>query len=510
MLNRRIEEFVSRYLVQYSVSADKTKFVHDPLLGTIEIWPHEQCLVDTPLLQRLRQVHQTGCVYATYPSASHTRFEHTLGVVHLASRMARALRDRFDDTVDETTEVKVRLAALLHDTGHSAFSHTTEEIYSYCSDLREELADGGRFSGKGAGEVLSYLIVTSDAFRKFFSNLRQRFAERLTFDVDDFAPLILGRPANPTKHYEADIISGPFDADKLDYFRRDSRAAGVRLSIDIDRLLHCIELVEVTKIGADCRNEKTWTLVVNRGGFNAVQQLLFARATLFSSVYYHHKVRACDCMIKAAFEVFSEKQLKFRKRTDELSMSSAGDFLFLTDGDYFAQRYHLSPESDAHKLIHGLLYRRLFRRILTISTHTILNGEKSEVKAGYLAFFDLRENPLAMRKIARDIIEKSGLNCSACDVWLDIPKQATLKKAGEALINVAPRNQPPKLMKLSQFIPVQPWTETYQQYYTNSYLFGPEDEDCRRQLAKAAVLLLKERYELEFNEYAYAEDISST
>jgi len=178
MLKRRIEEFVSRYLTQYTVSADKTKFVHDPLWGTIEVWPHEQCLLDTPLLQRLRQIHQTGCVYATYPSASHTRFEHTLGVVHLASRMARALRDRPQSTVDDTTEIKVRLAALLHDVGHSAFSHTTEEIYSYCPDLQSELTDGARFSGKGAGEVLSYLVITSDTFRKFFSELRKRFRKK--------------------------------------------------------------------------------------------------------------------------------------------------------------------------------------------------------------------------------------------------------------------------------------------------------------------------------------------
>ncbi len=507
MLKRRIEEFVSRYLTQYTVSADKTKFVHDPLWGTIEVWPHEQCLLDTPLLQRLRQIHQTGCVYATYPSASHTRFEHTLGVVHLASRMARALRDRPQSTVDDTTEIKVRLAALLHDVGHSAFSHTTEEIYSYCPDLQSELTDGARFSGKGAGEVLSYLVITSDTFRKFFSELRKRFPKKLTFDVDEFAPLILGRPADRMKHYEADIISGPFDADKLDYFPRDSRAAGVRLSIDIDRLLHCIEIVEVTKADADAQGEKTWTLVVNRGGFNALQQLLFARATLFSSVYHHHKVRACDCMIRAGFEVFAEKDLQFCKRVDKLSMKTAGDFLFLTDTDYFAQRYHLSPESDAHKLIHGLLYRRLLRRILTLSTHTILNANKREVKAGYLEFFNLRDNPPAMRRFARDVLEKSGVKCSACEVWLDIPKQATLKKAGQALINVAPRNQPPKLLKLSQFIPVQAWTETYEQYYTNSYLFGPEDENARQKLAKSAVLLLKERYGLELNEYAYAEDV---
>ena len=334
MLQERIDKFVKRYLSSYSVTASKSKFIHDPLWGTIEIRRHEQCLLDTPLLQRLRQIHQTGCVYATYPSASHSRFEHTLGVVHIAGRMAAALRKRFPRIVDRSTEYKVRLAALLHDTGHSAFSHTTEDIFKYCADLRKELSEGGEFEGKGAGEVLSYLIATSNAFRRFFSQLRRRYPDELDFNVDDFAPLILSRAANPKKHYEADIVSGPFDADKLDYFPRDGRAAGVGLSIDIDRLLHCIGLAEVVRTDG----LRTQTMVVSRGGFNAIQQLLFARATLFSSVYHHHKVRACDCMIKAGFEAFHDAGRRFKKGVDRLTMKSAGDFLFLTDGDYFAQR----------------------------------------------------------------------------------------------------------------------------------------------------------------------------
>jgi HD superfamily phosphohydrolase len=416
--------------------------------------------------------------------------------------MARALTHRNPKQVDDATETKVRLAALLHDSGHSAFSHTTEEIYRYCPDLKAEITEGGEFSAKGAGEVLSYLVTTSDAFRKFFCELRDRFPEQLNFGVNDFAPLILGKAAAADKQYEADIISGPFDADKLDYFPRDSRAAGVELSIDIDRLLHCIEVAEVPRTIPSAAHKTTWTLVVNRGGFNALQQLLFARATLFSSVYHHHKVRACDCMIKAGFEAFGANALKFRKRADELDMKSAGDFLFVTDADYFAQRSYLNHESDAYKLIHGLLYRRLFRRIITVSTHTIIDMHRGEVQAGYDQFLNLRHNPAALREFAGQILEDCKIQCSLFELWWDIPQQATLKKAGEARINVAPRNQPPKLLRLSEFIPVQAWTETYDQYYTNSYLFGPEDAERRQKLGDSAAKLMENRFGLKFNEYA--------
>jgi hypothetical protein len=418
--------------------------------------------------------------------------------------MARALRKKFPRIVSADTERRVRFAALLHDTGHSAFSHTTEEIYKYCGDLRNEISEGGEFSGKGAGEVLSYLIATSKAFRKFFSKLQDRYPKELTFGVDDFAPLILSRPANDKKRFEADIISGPFDADKLDYFPRDSRAAGVRLSIDIDRLLHCIGLAEYKS----AKKTRTWIMVVSRGGFNPIQQLLFARATLFSSVYHHHKVRACDCMIKAGFEIFRDTRRPFIKRVDKLSMKSAGDFLFLTDSDYFAQRAFLRPQSKHYELIHGLLYRRLFKRILTISTHTIEGfSESEEVKSAYRQFYNLRNNPEATREFARMVLKESGVRYSPYEVWLDVPKQATLEKAGLARINVAPRGAPAELKRLAEFIPVKDWTETYGQYYAQSFLFGPPQIAARKRLAKAAVKLFASEFGLEFKSAAYAEDI---
>ncbi len=93
------------------------------------------------------------------------------------------------------------------------------------------------------------------------------------------------------------------------------------------------------------------------------------------------------------------------------------------------------------------------------------------------------------------------------EVWLDIPKQATLEKAGDARINVAPRNASPDLKKLAEYIPVKAWTETYGQYYAQSFLFGPEDVDERAKLAGAAVKLFEKRFGLRFKSYAYAEDV---
>ncbi|HWY31472.1 MAG TPA: HD domain-containing protein [Candidatus Acidoferrum sp.] len=502
-LKDKIEEFVRHYLKPYPPDTKKSKFVHDPVWGTIEILSHECCILDSPLLQRLRQIHQTGFVNATFPSATHTRFEHTIGVMHLAGRIATTLQARYRDA-DEKTKQKVRLAALMHDTGHAAFSHTTEEIYDSRFDLRELVGKGGEFEGKGAGEVLSYLIATSESFKTFYYQIRQNHRE-LEVDIEDFAPLILGR-ARPEKQFEAEIISGPIDADKLDYFPRDGRAAGIELAVDIERLLHCLGIAPEVRGGVTFQ-----TMVVSRGGYNAIQQLLFARATLFATVYHHHKVRACDCMVKAVFEYFSNEGLKFKKNNASggFSMDSAADFLHITDSDFFAEAYSHSPESEPHQLIHDILYRRLFQRILTVGRNTIQNFDDPSQRAGYAEFYNLRSKPRSeLRQLVREIISRAKVNVDAHDVWLDIPRDPSFKKAGEARVNLSPRNGTPRLIDLQTVIPIVEWMSTYSQYYAQSFLFGPPDLAIRTKLAAGAVEVLNERFDLKFNADAFAEGIS--
>jgi HD superfamily phosphohydrolase len=506
MLYKRIDAFVDHYLAPYAVSASKNKFIHDPLWGTVEIKGYEQCLLDNPLLQRLRQIHQTGCAFATYPSATHTRFEHTIGVMHLAGKMAESLRKRYPKSVDDTTEQKVRVAALMHDSGHSAFSHTTEEIYRYCDDIAKLISTGGPFENKGAGEVISFLIVTSKPFRAYFERLKQEHPE-LVVTIDDFAPLILGRASNPTKQFEADIISGAFDADKLDYFPRDGRSAGLELSVDIHRLLHCLEIAPFKRLDGSESN----SMVVSRGGYNALQQLLFARATLFSTVYHHHKVRACDCMVKACFEWFRQEKKPFKKNLcfpDGLSLDSAGDYLFITDVDFYNEAHNHKAGSVEHKLVHDLLYRRLFKRVLTITSHTVKGFDSSdEAKASYGEFYNLRAKPMEQRSLASEVFKRAGADCSPLHVWFDIPQSPTFDKAGTARLNVAPKGQAPRLEKLAKFIPVKEWVDTYRQYYAQSFLFGPPEIDARVKLACAALTLLAEKFQLTLTEDALADDI---
>lgn len=500
-IKRKIERFVALHLDGAPPNINKSKFVHDPLWGTIEIYGHECSILDTPLLQRLRQIHQTGFVYATYPSATHTRFEHTVGVMHIAGRIAGTLRKRHPEDVSEKTQQRVRLAALLHDVGHSAFSHTSEELYGTRRDLSTLLQTGGEFEGKGAGEVLSYLVVTSDAFRNFFAQIRKYY--EIEVEIDDFAPLILGR-ADPKNQYEADIISGPVDADKLDYFPRDGRSAGIELTVDIERLLHCLSIESEVKDSKQYRR-----MVVRRGGYNAIQQLLFARATLFASVYHHHQVRACDCMVKAVFEYFGDKGLKFKKNAVHggTALESAADFLLLTDQDFFNEAYSHKKSDTAHQLIHDLLYRRLLKRALIITRNTVQDFNDDNQRAGYAQFYNLKENATELRRLAEKIRKRAQLSIDKYQVWVDIPRDPSFKKAGEAKVNLSSGDGRPRLVELEKVIPISQWVDTYQHFYAQSFLFGPPDIQIRAKLARAAIEILREDFGLELNRDAIAHDL---
>ena len=218
-------------------------------------------------------------------------------------------------------------------------------------------------------------------------------------------------------------------------------------------------------------------------------------------------------MVKACFERFREGNIHFGGKRSEASqdrpLTSAADFLFLSDVDFFSEASHHDADSAEHCLIHNLLYRRLLKRVLIISSHTVQNFEEDDdQKAAYGAFYNLGADNIAQRDLARELHRVSGVNCLPSYVWFDFPRNPTFDKTGIARINVAPRgSQDPRYEKLGRFIPVKEWVDTYRQYYAQSLLFGPPDKSCRVKLGLAARKLLKERFKLVLTEYSLAEDI---
>ncbi len=250
------------------------KVVLDPVHGYIELDDLVQDLLSTPQVQRLRRVKQLGFSNLVYPGANHTRFEHSLGAMHLASMLTRNL-----DSIEEEKKTEIKAAALLHDVGHGPFSHVTENvIYKYTRHRHDDVKE---ILGKG--------------------------------EIRD----ILGNhgisPRNLVKHIKGEtslgqVLSSEIDVDRMDYLVRDAHYTGVAFGVvDYNRLINQMSFYEDR-------------LVVNYGGLKAAESLLVSRFWMNTSVYYHHVTRISEAMCSRAVEYMIENSeldpLRLRQMDD--------------------------------------------------------------------------------------------------------------------------------------------------------------------------------------------------
>ena len=182
----------------------KKKFIRDSIHGNLPLDDFEVEVLDYPQLQRLRRVKQLGFISLIYPGANHSRFEHCIGTMHLASKLAEQLE------LDDYDKELVRMAGLLHDAGHGPFSHVSEAVF----DVPHE-------------ELTGYIVKKT--------SLADKLSEK--FDTQEIIDIING------KGRLGPIISGELDMDRMDYLIRDSHYTGVAYGvIDTERIISNLKL----------------------------------------------------------------------------------------------------------------------------------------------------------------------------------------------------------------------------------------------------------------------------
>lgn len=217
-------------------------------------------LVDTPEFQRLRRIRQLGLAYFAYQAAEHSRFSHSLGAFHLATRMIAKLRLSYE--IPERAQTAVRIAALLHDIGHGPFSHVIETILDFHH------------------EEFTVKAVLSDETE--IGRLLRGFSDEL---ADDVAAIIRGDFEHRAL---AQLVSSQLDVDRMDYLLRDSLMTGAKYGIfDLEWIIKSIEI-----------NETDDHLYVSAPGIYAVEDYLQARYYMYRQVYFHRTLRSAEAILR--------------------------------------------------------------------------------------------------------------------------------------------------------------------------------------------------------------------
>jgi HD superfamily phosphohydrolase len=223
---------------------------HDIVLDRHD--PAEQMiidLIDTPEFQRLRRVHQLGVSFFTFQGAEGSRFTHSVGVMHVATKLLGMLAERAPSVLDHRKVIMA--SALLHDIGHGPYSHVTEKILGY---------DHEDWSCK----IISGKTAVNEVLRKHDPRLPEQITSVLK---KTYAP-----------KYISDMVSSQLDCDRMDYLLRDSYQTGTAYGLfALQRILSSLEV--------DAKNDRI--IVVGEKGQTAVEDYLFSRYSMYSQVYYH-------------------------------------------------------------------------------------------------------------------------------------------------------------------------------------------------------------------------------
>lgn len=355
------------------LSTSKWHEVRDPIHNFVRITDMERDVVNSRPFQRLRHIHQLGMTHFVYPAATHTRFEHSLGVMELADRVFRGLMTRADETPGLPAPLSklihkqdlsywrsvLRLAALCHDLGHLPFSHAAEK------ELLPEGYDHERMTEE---------IIRSDAIS---SILFEHPDHRPRIDPEDVAKIALG-PAD----YEGDlsewetivseIITGDaFGTDRMDYLLRDSYHAGVAYgSFDHYRLIDTLVLCLSHPLDKG-ESAGRPTIGVEEGGFHCAEALLLARYAMFSQMYFHHVRRIYDIHLKD----FLKQWLPMGRFSTDVE-----DHVALTDHEVMHEILQASQDSssDGHEVARLIVNRQHYRRVYEPKvSHTVkLTGDE--------------------------------------------------------------------------------------------------------------------------------------
>ncbi len=341
----------------------KWSFIKDPIFGYINISYDEKKIIDTEPVQRLRRIRQLAGSEYVYPAGVHTRFEHSLGTMYLAEQLTNSLAQKEVEINPEEIDM-VKIASLLHDVGHGAFSHVFEAL------------------------LIRHLEKTHEDFTSWIireSVLRDEI-NALGLDADKISKLAVGKLGEKQRLFLDQIIVSAVDVDKCDYCIRDSYHTGGDFdSIDIFRLIYTMDILDEN-------------LAVNLNSISTLETFLIARLELFKTIYFHKASRAAQIMLETAMEKANE-ELGF------INFKSVNDYLELDDYTMWT----MLDQCNASKEIIKALKKRELLKV----AYERISFAKDE------AFSTIITKDKVRQQIEEEIAEKAGIEREK--VYIDVP-----------------------------------------------------------------------------------------
>jgi len=310
----------------------------DPIHDFVRVNSNELKIIDTSIFQRLRRIRQLSGAHLIYPGAQHTRFEHSLGVMHIASMAGHALNEKGIVSSDNIQDL--RFAGLLHDIGHGPFSHIFEELLQKRKMSHEDM---------GRDIILKTQIgdlISANGFNK-------KFITELAFGDSKF-------------QFMNEIISGALSADIMDYLLRDGYFTGAEhAKIDHNRLTYSLDVY---------KNK----LALEKSALVNFETMMISRYQMFKAVYFHKTVRAGEVMLLEAIDL-AEGELG-------LSSMNLDEYLQLSDDVILAKLLNL-PEHNSKlkaskKIATDYLNRNLFKSVFesTLTGKAITKKRMQELR----------------------------------------------------------------------------------------------------------------------------------
>ena len=311
----------------------------DPIHDFVRVYDNELKIIDTPIFQRLRRIRQLSGAHLIYPGAQHTRFEHSLGVMHIASMAGQVLAEKGVVSSDDIQNL--RLAGLLHDIGHGPFSHLFEEIFE----------EKRKISHEDLGRDIILKTEIGDIISK--NGFDKKLITKLAF-------------GDSKLQFMNEIISGVLSADMMDYLLRDGYFTGAEhAKIDHHRLTHSLDVY---------KNK----LALDKSSLVNFETMMISRFQMFKAVYFHKTVRAGEVMLLEAMDLAE----------DELDLSSMNldEYLQLSDDVILAKLLNL-PEHNSKlkaskKIATDYLNRNLFKSVFetTLAGKAITKKHMQELR----------------------------------------------------------------------------------------------------------------------------------